>query len=38
MSLDRGACGKREIFTGVDRLKQLGGNGLPYALETHSFV
>jgi len=37
MSLDRRACRNREIFSGVDRLQQLCGNGLPHGFETHSF-
>jgi len=35
--LDRGACGDREIFSGVNRLEQLRGNGLPGSFETHPF-
>jgi hypothetical protein len=37
MSLDRGACWDRKIFSGVDRLYQLRGNGLPWSFEMHSF-
>src|SRR6267378_2707683 len=37
MSLDRRACGDRENFSGIDRLHQPRGNGLPWSFETHSF-
>jgi hypothetical protein len=36
MPLDRRACRNRQNFSGVDRLEQLCGNGLPYGFETHS--